>query len=160
VNASASTVGSRDAVMIRPATPADQHSVHELVAAAGLPTDGLNAVWRSWIAVMGAQPVGTASLERHGNALLLRSVAVSPRWQGTGIGARLVAQALAAAADIGPVALLTTTAADWFTRHGFVPVPRNHLDPALASSPELQKLCPDSAAALMYDQTAQPTTFY
>ena len=38
--------------------------------------------------------VGTASLERHGDALLLRSVTVAPTARGVGVGSALVTTAL------------------------------------------------------------------
>jgi amino-acid N-acetyltransferase len=142
-------------ITIRLAGPADRDHIHRLVASAGLPTEGLDDAWCSWIATAGEGIVGTASLERHRDALLLRGVAVDPDWRRSGIGTQLVMHALRECSD-GSIALLTTTAAEWFTRLGFIEVARERLDPALASSPELQGLCPDSATAMIYKASGRP----
>jgi amino-acid N-acetyltransferase len=134
---------------IRLAHPEETDRVAELVTAAGLPTAGLAQAWRTWVAVDRDRLLGTASLERHGGAYLLRSVAVSDEARGRGIGAQLVQTALAAVDPAGPVALLTETAAGWFPRFGFHPVDRTALDPALAASAELAGACPATAQAFL-----------
>jgi amino-acid N-acetyltransferase len=134
---------------IRPARPDEADQVAELVTASGLPTAGLAEAWRTWVAVDGGQLLGTASLERHGDALLLRSMAVRAKQRGRGVGAELVRAALAAAGPRRPVALLTETAAGWFPRFGFRPVERAALDPALAASAELAGACPATAQAFL-----------
>jgi amino-acid N-acetyltransferase len=134
---------------IRLAHPQETDRVAELVTAAGLPTTGLAQAWRTWVAVDRDRLLGTASLERHGGAYLLRSVAVRDEARGRGIGAQLVRAALAAVDPAGPVALLTETAAGWFPRFGFHPVDRTALDPALAASAELAGACPASAQAFL-----------
>jgi amino-acid N-acetyltransferase len=134
---------------IRLAHPQETDRVAELVTAAGLPTAGLAQAWRTWVAVDRDRLLGTASLERHGGAYLLRSVAVRDEARGCGIGAQLVRAALAAVDPAGPVALLTETAAGWFPRFGFHPVDRTALDPALAASAELAGACPATAQAFL-----------
>jgi amino-acid N-acetyltransferase len=123
--------------------------VAALVTGRGLPVDGLGSAWRTWVATDREQVVGTASLERHDDALLLRGVAVAADRAGAGIGARLVGAALLAADGIGPVALLTETAAAWFPRFGFTVTTRDQLPAALAASPELRHACPASATAMI-----------
>jgi amino-acid N-acetyltransferase len=134
---------------IRLAHREETHRVAELVTAAGLPTAGLAQAWRIWVAVDGDRLLGTASLERHSDAYLLRSVAVRDDARGRGIGAQLVRTALAAVEPRRPVALLTETAAAWFPRFGFHPVERAALDPALAASAELAGACPATAQAFV-----------
>jgi amino-acid N-acetyltransferase len=134
---------------VRPARPDEAGQVAELVTASGLPVAGLAGAWRTWVAVDGAQLLGTASLERHGDAVLLRSVAVRADQRGRGVGAELVRAALAAAGPRRPVALLTETAAGWFPRFGFHPVERAALEPALAASAELAGACPATAQAFL-----------
>jgi amino-acid N-acetyltransferase len=134
---------------VRLARPDEAGQVAELVTASRLPTAGLAGAWRTWVAVDGDQLLGTASLERHGDALLLRSVAVRAGQRGRGVGAELVRAALAAAGPRRPVALLTETAAGWFPRFGFRPVERAALDPALAASAELAGACPATAQAFL-----------
>jgi amino-acid N-acetyltransferase len=134
---------------IRLARPEEAGRVAELVTAAGLPTAGLAQAWRTWVAADGDQLLGTASLERHGHAYLLRSVVVRDEARGRGIGAQLVRAALAAVDAGRPVALLTETAAGWFPRFGFHPVDRTALDAALAASAEFAGACPATAQAFL-----------
>jgi amino-acid N-acetyltransferase len=134
---------------IRLARPEEADWVAELVTAAGLPVAGLAETWRTWVAADGDRLLGTASLERHGDAYLLRSVAVRDEARGRGIGAQLVRTALAGVDPSRPVALLTETAAGWFPRFGFHPVERAALDPALAASAELAGACPATAQAFL-----------
>ena len=122
---------------VREATPADLAAVSQLVAAAGLPLAGLHDGAQIWVADAGGDVVGSVALERHGTgeamAYLLRSTAVDPAWRGRGVGAALIAAALARVdATRAPVALLTETAAGYFPRFGFVAVERDRPPVALA----------------------------
>jgi amino-acid N-acetyltransferase len=141
-------------VRVREAGPEDRPAVRELIAAAGLPLDGLDDAAPVLVAVAGDLVVGTAALERHGGApdpvFLLRSAAVDSSWRGRGIGAALTTVALAHVdADHAEVALLTETAAGYFTRFGFRAVERAALPAALGASAELRGACPASAQALV-----------
>jgi amino-acid N-acetyltransferase len=139
---------------VREAAPADLPAVQRLVAEAGLPLDGLTDAAVVLVAEAGGAVVGTVSLERHspgpGTTFLLRSAAVERTWRGHGVGAALVAAAVARVDTTGAqVALLTETAADWFPRFGFAPVDRTSLAPELDGSAELQGICPASAQAML-----------
>jgi amino-acid N-acetyltransferase len=98
----------------------------------------------------GEAVVGSAALERYGDAALLRSVAVEEPRRGTGLGAALVGAALdlARAEGVGEVYLLTTTAPDYFPRFGFRPVARDAVAPAVTQSVEFTSACPASALAM------------
>ncbi|WP_448625898.1 GNAT family N-acetyltransferase [Geodermatophilus sp. URMC 64] len=140
-------------VLVREATPADLPAVRELVARAGLPLDGLDDA-AVLVAEVDGRLAGTVALERHGGgprtAFLLRSAAVEPDRRGRGVGAALTAAALERADALGaPVALLTETAAGYFPRFGFAPVPREDLPAELTGSAELQGACPDTTHALL-----------
>jgi len=80
--------------------------------------------------------VGLATLERHGAAGLLRSVAVSSDARRGAIGAALVAERLACAraAGLDAVYLLTRDAAGFFARAGFVAAPRDQAPDAVRRS--------------------------
>jgi amino-acid N-acetyltransferase len=94
--------------------------------------------------------VGCVGLERYGTDALLRSLAVVPRLQGTGLGERLYQEAIAEARRGRTTALylLTTTAAPFFARAGFERIDRALVPPAVAASPEFRSLCPASAACM------------
>jgi amino-acid N-acetyltransferase len=146
--------GEVPSVRVREATRADLPAVRELIAAAGLPLDGLHDACHVLVADADGLVVGTVALEQHGSgrdtALLLRSVAVHPSWRDRGIGAALIASALTPVDRAGAdVALLTETAGDWFPRFGFIPVERTSLPRVLESSEELRGACPASAQAML-----------
>jgi N-acetylglutamate synthase-like GNAT family acetyltransferase len=83
--------------------------------------------------------VGSAGLERHGNIGLLRSVAVAPDLQKSGLGSRLVSAVISEGKKSGvkEIVLLTTTARDFFAgRFGFSETGRENYDETLRDSPE------------------------
>lgn len=135
----------------------DLAAVHRLLSKARLPVAGVEDAWRRWVADAdgaGGQVVGSAALERYGDAFLLRSVAVEPGRRGDGLGGRLVRAALRCAdLEVGgtaEVCLVTETADGWFDRFGFRPAARDELPAAVEASPQLSGgLCPASASAYL-----------
>ena len=130
------------AAEVVPATADDRRAVERLLADAALPVDGLGDQFPAGYAIVrgdGGGVVGVAGLETFGRAGLLRSVAIAPGTRTMGVGHALVADRLAAArrAELDGVYLLTTTAADYFSRFGFVRIDRAALPPALSASAEL-----------------------
>jgi len=132
------------AVEVTPATAGDRAAIEGLLVEAGLPIDGLGDHFPTGYAVVrGGRGdgglLGVAGLETFGRTGLLRSVAIAPGARETGVGHALVADRLAAArrAELDGVYLLTTTAADYFARFGFVRIDRAALPSELSSSAEL-----------------------
>lgn len=139
---------------IRPARPGDLPAVCALLEALHLPTEGVEAPHvELWVAEEGGRVAGVIGLEVYGDAGLLRSAAVTPAAQGTGVGATLVRHLLAQAKDlgIGTVSLLTETAESWFPRFGFRVVSREEVDARVRQSPEFRGVCPDTAVAMVAD---------
>ncbi|MGO8996031.1 MAG: arsenic resistance N-acetyltransferase ArsN2 [Polyangiaceae bacterium] len=140
-------------VTIESANLSDLAAVAAMVGALDLPTDGIADQFPHAYAkaTRDGLIVGCAGLEAYGKAGLLRSVAVSASLQRDGIGRRLVADRVAHArgAGLDAVYLLTTTAADYFPRLGFVPCERGSVPAALAASPEFASVCPTSAKCLV-----------
>jgi amino-acid N-acetyltransferase len=137
-------------VTLAPARAADQREALALLAASALPTEGVGDQFLSGYVVARHRDrlVGVAGLERYGTSGLLRSVAVDPSQRGSGLGIALTADRLVAARHLDAVYLLTTTAADFYRRFGFVAFPRAEVPAAIAGSPELSTICPSSAACL------------
>jgi amino-acid N-acetyltransferase len=136
---------------IRSATAADRAAIEELLTASALPVAGLaDHLASALVAESDGTLVGSAAVEGHGEHGLLRSVAVHPSWRASGLGARLVAAAIALAAERGlrEIWLLTTTAERYFPRFGFEVVAREALPAALDASAELRGACPASAVAM------------
>jgi len=135
-----------------PARAEDLAAALELIAGAGLPTDGVAAAFPAGYAVVrdAAGLAAVAGLEVHGSAGLLRSVAVRPSHRSAGLGGLLVDDRLAAArrAGLDAVYLLTTTAAEYFRRHGFLELPRAEAPAVLRASTEFASVCPASAVCM------------
>jgi amino-acid N-acetyltransferase len=140
-------------MQIVPAALGDLGPIGALLDELGLPTAGIADQFPNGYvtAIRDGQLIGCAGLETYGGAGLLRSVAVRRVIQRSGVGRALVADRIAAATSLGldAVYLLTTTAADYFPRIGFVPIHRADVPPALAASPEFASVCPASAAGFM-----------
>lgn len=138
---------------LRPARADDLPGVEALLEASNLPADGLAHAWPDgYVVAEGADGIcGVAGVERYGRFGLLRSVAVRPGHRGTGLGDALVRDRLgwAAAERLAAVYLLTTTAAAWFPRYGFVPAARDDVPAAVRASVEFASACPASAAVLV-----------
>ena len=140
--------------MIRPAAATDWPAIRALLDAAVLPLDGARESLADFIVAQQAGTVvGCAGLERHGNAALLRSCAVDARLRGSGIGSVLTARAIDRARQTGlhQLVLLTTTAADFFARFGFMRITRADAAESLRSSAEFQHACPASAVVMRLD---------
>ena len=138
----------------------DLAAVRALLAVAGLPTADLTAAPRAefWGCHEGTHLIGVIGLEGYGAVALLRSLAVAPAWQGRGLGSALLAHAEQAARPRGITALylLTTSAEAFFTRHGYVRLPREAAPPILHQTAEFAALCPASAACLTKALDAPP----
>src|SRR5262249_6838063 len=119
---------SHPSVRLRSARPEDLTEVTRLLAEADLPTAGLPSDLR-WFTVadQAGRLLGAAGLELYGHSGLLRSVVVDSGVRSTGLGTALVQRVLAdsAAEGVVDVYLLTTTAEQYFLRHGFERIPRD-----------------------------------
>ena len=136
-------------VAIAPARDGDLAAITALLEELALPTQGIADQFPSAyvVAFQSGRKIGCAGLETYARVGLLRSVAVSPAARGLGVGRALVAERVAAARAkrLDAVYLLTTTAADYFTRLGFTAFDRREAPEALLGSPEFATICPASA---------------
>jgi N-acetylglutamate synthase-like GNAT family acetyltransferase len=130
----------------------DLDEVLALLEQVRLPVEGVREHFSQFLVARdGGRLVGCVGLERYGQAALLRSLAVVPDRQRSGLGRQLTARLLAEARTDGvrEVVLLTTTAADFFARHfGFAPAERARFDEIFAASPEWHLPRCSSAACL------------
>jgi amino-acid N-acetyltransferase len=96
-------------------------------------------------------PTGLVGVEFHGPNALLRSLAVNPAARSRGVGAALITHAEAHARSRGArsMFLLTTTAEEFFRRHGYASVARDSAPPAIRGSREFADLCPASSAFMV-----------
>jgi len=134
-----------------PARSEDRASIERLVAASGLPQQGLaEHLGSALVARADRSVVGCVALELYGEDALLRSLAVAPECRGRGLGLRLAEAAVELARRRGArrLWLLTTTAEGFFPRLGFRRVGREQLPTTLGASAELRGACPASAVAM------------
>src|SRR5215470_13054434 len=116
------------AVTLTPALPGDMPAILDLIGAVHLPPEGVAETMEYfWVARAGEHIVGTIGLEVYDDLALLRSLAVTPSRQHTGLGRALTGTALAylMTRQFRAVYLLTTTAEAFFARHGFCLVARD-----------------------------------
>src|SRR5258708_28365520 len=107
---------------IRPAVAADVETVIQLLSDAKLSVPGVAEHFDSFLVAERDQTiVGAIGLEPRGADALLRSAVVAPAERGSGIGRELYMRIaeLARARGIARLYLLTTTAAEYWTRFGF-----------------------------------------
>jgi amino-acid N-acetyltransferase len=128
-------------VKIERATPESLGEVLDILSRENLPRDGVEDHFGGFLVARdgGGKILGCAGLERHGDIALLRSAAVLPEHQGRGVGRKLIRELLdrAASGGVAEVALLTTTAKDYFeTGFGFAEAERSRYQSRLANSPE------------------------
>jgi amino-acid N-acetyltransferase len=129
----------------------DGPPILQLLSAAQLPVDGLlDHLDTAVVARADDRVVGCAALELYTDGALLRSVVVDDSVNGQGIGTCLTRAALDLANVLGmpAVYLLTTTAAAFFPRFGFVRIARSDVPASVQESVEFRSACPSTAAAM------------
>lgn len=129
------------AVEITESSPRDIEDVFALLDSVGLPREGVVEHLRGFLSARdrAGRLVGCIGLERYGRVGLLRSAAIAPDLQRSGLGSRLVRELLRRARGEGveEILLLTATARQFFAeRFGFAPAPRESYDETLAGSYE------------------------
>jgi len=133
-----------------PARPHDLRGALDLLGRSELTGQDVAERWGHYFVVRedDGRVVGVAGLEIHGEDGLLRGVAVDADYRGQGLGAALVGAALERAKRVRlrAVYLLTTTARDYFARHGFADCPREEAPVAIRDSWEYRAGCPSTAA--------------
>ena len=124
--------------------------VATLLEKSGLPTADLvaGAPVKLFGIADGAACVGVVGLELHGQDGLLRSLAVEPTRQKTGLGRALVdaAEQEARKAGVRKLYLLTTTADRYFEKLGYRRLQRAEAPASITATAQFSSLCPSSSA--------------
>jgi N-acetylglutamate synthase-like GNAT family acetyltransferase len=141
---------------LRSASAEDLERVNALLAACELPgVTPADQIGDGYVlAETHGAVVGIAGMEIHGDSGLLRSVAVAESMRSRGLGDVLVRNRMRWANDRGvsAVYLLTTTAADYFARRGFVAVDRDAAPAPIKASREFKDVCPSSATFMIFTE--------
>jgi amino-acid N-acetyltransferase len=136
---------------IEQARPGDAPDLLGLLERNHLPPDGLlDHLATTLVARQNGQIIGSAALELYPDGALLRSVAVAPEAQGSGLGHQLTDAAIrmAEALKVPAIYLLTTTAERYFPKFGFERIARTDVPAAVQTSVEFTAACPASAAVM------------
>jgi amino-acid N-acetyltransferase len=136
---------------IRHAHPCDLPAVRQMLDAAALPTADLDEARIQFLlaeadaSLLGV--IGLQALPPHG---LLRSLCLRADLRGNGLGTQLVLALEQHALQQGctELTLLTQTAAPFFNRLGYTPLPRAHCSSVIAATSEFRSLCPANAICL------------
>lgn len=137
-------------LFLRLAKADDLDAIRQLLNFCNLPSSDLTAekLAAFYVALKGDSLLGVAGLERAGEDVLLRSVAVHPEQRGTGLGKRLVNACREFARDDGARAIYLipndAMAQAFFLHLGCTEVPRIALPEALQKLPEFTHLCPQT----------------
>lgn len=134
---------------IRPRTPEDGVQVAALVLGAGLPVEGLDAT-DGFVLEARGRVIGHVALERAGDGVVLRSLAVDPAYRGKGLG-RVLFDAAEAARGGLPVILRTETIETWVSRRGYRRTSVSELPPGVRATSEFAGGVCASAPAFIHE---------
>ncbi len=147
----------RSELKIEGAKKTDYEAVEILLRKTDLPPDEIELHMENFLIIRHPEAhigpeslVGSVGLEIYGDSALLRSLAVHPDFQGTGLGSRLVDSIIEVAKGKGitRLFLLTDTAEDFFKKRGFVVVTRNNVPHDMKQSIEFTTLCTSSPSMM------------
>lgn len=131
--------------VIEALTASDLPAVRALLVENDLPVDDLEDPEIAFFGVFDRGALrGVVGVQDCAGGGLLRSLAVHRDARSHGVGRLLVEHAYAR----GGVFLLTTGAADYFARHGFVAVARELVPAGLRATAQFASLCPTTAVVM------------
>ncbi|PYX25401.1 MAG: hypothetical protein DMG82_05160 [Acidobacteria bacterium] len=137
-NALVARIKLATAVTITIASAEDLGAVLSLLESLQLPTAGVADHFGNFFVARekDSRLAGAIGLERYGKLGLLRSAAVAPGLQKSGVGSRLTRLliAFATAEGLTELVLFTSTARYFFARFGFLPANRENYHPQLKAS--------------------------
>jgi amino-acid N-acetyltransferase len=115
-----------------------------------LPVTDINEDKLLYLLLDGERVIGTAGLEIFEDCALLRSVSIIKEEQGKGYGNFLntTIENYAAESGISCLYLLTTTAKDFFDKHGYCAISREDAPASVQQTAEFTALCPLSAVVM------------
>ncbi len=142
---------------IEHANPSELSSILNLLMEVDLPGEGVKNHISNFLTLKSGgmdpelEPWGCVGLEIYGDSALLRSMAISPEYQGKGLGTVLTEAIIEDARKKGikSLFLLTETAEDFFKRFGFQLVERELVPEDVRQSIEFTKLCLEAPAMML-----------
>ncbi|WP_121353352.1 arsenic resistance N-acetyltransferase ArsN2 [Flavisolibacter nicotianae] len=138
---------------VSPVSTTTYENAIDLLARANLPVQDIGEHTELFELKTDAEIIGTIGLEHNGTVGLLRSLSVEEGSRGKGYGEQLVGflEETAKARGIETLYLLTTTAAAFFSKRGYLVIGREEVPPFVKQTTEFSSVCP-STATLMRKQ--------
>lgn len=130
------------------AKPEDFQEIRDLLKSVQLPFEDIeNGFGHFLLARQEDQLIGCVGLQICDEDALLRSLAVSQNARNQGLGKSLTREILeyASRLNLRQIYLLTTTAENFFAKHGFVVTNRTQAPDAIRATSEFSSLCPSTA---------------
>jgi len=133
--------------------PASQNSFSAAIALLkknNLPTEDLDPGKQMFVVEEGDEVIATVAIEYDYNDALLRSLSVSKEKRNSGIGAELVEfiEDYVKKQGVQNIYLLTTTAADFFSKKGYKIIDRNTIPEFIKNTSEYSVLCASSSTVM------------
>jgi amino-acid N-acetyltransferase len=138
-------------ILLTIADPAQMSEVQALLKKSKLPFEDIDKHFHNFVcAFRNNSVIGVIGIEEYGTIALLRSFAVDETCRNKGIGLLLLNKLvdISKKKNIKEMYLLTTTARDYFSKHGFTKIDRNVLPPEIKATGEFNSLCPVSAICM------------
>jgi amino-acid N-acetyltransferase len=133
--------------------PASQNSFTaaiDLLKKNNLPTEDITSGTQLFVVEDGDEVVATIAVEYDYNDALLRSLSVSEEKRKSGIGAELVSfiEDYVQKQGVQAIFLLTTTAADFFSKRGYKIIDRNDVPEFIQNTKEYSVICASSSTLM------------
>ena len=128
----------------------DRNAAIELLSQNALPVIDLDESKKLFVLKKDDSIIGTGGLEFFDECALLRSVSVKKEERGKNWGRYISRQLEDVAKDKGVncIYLLTTTAKDFFSKEGYIPVERHEVPKQIQNSSEFASVCPSTAVVM------------
>jgi amino-acid N-acetyltransferase len=133
--------------------PASQNSFSaaiELLKKNNLPTEDINPGTQLFVVEEGDEVIATVAVEYDYNDALLRSLSVSEDKRSSGIGAELVdfIEDYVSKQGVRTIYILTTTAANFFSRRGYTLIDRSNVPQFIKDTKEYSVICASSSTLM------------
>jgi amino-acid N-acetyltransferase len=133
--------------------PASQNSFSaaiELLKKNNLPTEDINPGTQLFVVEDGDEVIATVAVEYDYNDALLRSLSVSEDKRSSGIGAELVdfIEDYVSKQGVRTIYILTTTAANFFSRRGYTLIDRSNVPQFIKDTKEYSVICASSSTLM------------
>jgi amino-acid N-acetyltransferase len=133
--------------------PASQNSFSaaiDLLKRNNLPTEDITQGTQLFVVEEDNKVIATVAVEYDYNEALLRSLSVSEEKRNSGIGAELVSfiEDYVRKQGVQNIFLLTTTAADFFSRRGYKIIARSNVPEFIQNTTEYSVICASSSTLM------------